>query len=194
MCGVSMDTRRFSQPSAGHVRISAGEQAIFSVWAQASQWQHTRCSTYSRSWAGPGWALRTCPIPVQAGGLLLSDLQSLYHFHKWSAWIPTQSDIHRSRHNSCTKNTETRHTLSTALGGKDVPMHESLVVAIPLSTWAAVNAVLSSMRRPGWRCNDPGSGPVAHHSSISRCWSLILIHITLPPHTKMLEMPELSIL
>lgn len=34
MGGVSMDTKRFSQPSAGHVRIFAGTQGSFSVWTQ----------------------------------------------------------------------------------------------------------------------------------------------------------------
>lgn len=53
---------------------------------------------------------------------------------------------------------------------------ESLGVATLLSTWAAVNAVLSSMKRPGWRCSGPGSGPVTPHCPISRCWRYV-------PHT-----------
>lgn len=75
---------------------------------------------------------------------------------------------------------ETRRTLSTTLGEKDVPMSqaESLVGAIPLSTQAAVNKCSALQHEE------------ARLETCPQRWPCI----TPPPHLQMLEMPELSIL
>lgn len=95
-----------------------------------------------------------------------------------SAWILTGSDVHGNSHNSCVKNAETRHTLSTTLGEKDVPMSqaESLVGAIPLSIQAAMRKCSALQREE------------ARLKMCPQWWSCI----TPPPHLQMLEIPELS--
>lgn len=50
------------------------------------------------------------------------------------------------------------------------------MVVLPLSMWAAVNAVFSRTKRPGWRHSGPDSVPVTPHCPISRCWRYV-------PHT-----------